>query len=439
MAPTRTRRRIAARMTRPAAPELTPHMMLPPNPELVEESKRTGVPEGLLASAGWTWRILVIALGVTLLGMLAKKLELAVLPLFAALLIRALLNPVHARLRRWGMPRGAAALLTVVVAVAVLGGVGTYVVNRAAAEYPALVEQVNTLVTRTQDWLVTGPLKLQRKSVDNVGNQFVGFLQNQQSTILSGVVTAGRTVFDAATGIVLTFFLTIFLLLDGDRIWEWITNLFSRRQRLRVDAVGSSMWATLTGYITGTFLVGLFHGVVMGATLAILGVPLVAPLAVLIFIGGLIPIIGIVLFGGLALLVTLVTNGPTAAVIVLVVLVVENQIEGHLLQPLIVGRHVKLHPMAIALTLVSASVIAGIPGAIFGVPIVASINAAARVLHGNEETPDPDQPEALQDAVDDAIDREVDREDGLDPTRDDEGDGPPPPPSLDSVAGRPAT
>jgi predicted PurR-regulated permease PerM len=414
-------------------------MMLPPNPELVARARQEGVPEGLLASAGWTWRILVIAAGVTLLGMLAKKLELAVLPLFTAILMRALLNPLHARLRRWGVPRGAAALLTVAVAVAVLGGVGTYVVNRAVAEYPALVEQVNTLVTRTQDWLVTGPLKLQRKSVDNVGNQFVTFLQNQQSTILSGVVSAGRTVFDAATGIVLTFFLTIFLLIDGDRIWEWITGLFSKRQRLRVDAVGSSMWATLTGYITGTFLVGLFHGVAMGATLAILGVPLVAPLAVLIFIGGLIPIIGIVLFGGLALLVTLVTNGPTAAVVVLIVLVVENQIEGHLLQPLVVGRHVKLHPMAIALTLVAASVIAGIPGAIFGVPIVASINAAARVLHGNEDVPDPDQPEALQDAVDDAIDREVEREEGRDPTRDDDGDGPPPPPSLDSVAGRPAT
>lgn len=418
-------------------------MMLPPNPELVARAKQEGVPEGLLASAGWTWRILVIAAGVTLLGMLAKKLELAVLPLFTAILMRALLNPLHARLRRWGVPRGAAALLTVIVAVAVLGGVGTYVVNRAVAEYPALVEQVNTLVTRTQDWLVTGPLKLQRKSVDNVGNQFVSFLQNQQSTILSGVVSAGRTVFDAATGIVLTFFLTIFLLIDGDRIWEWITGLFSKRQRLRVDAVGSSMWATLTGYITGTFLVGLFHGVAMGATLAILGVPLVAPLAVLIFIGGLIPIIGIVLFGGLALLVTLVTNGPTAAVVVLIVLVVENQIEGHLLQPLVVGRHVKLHPMAIALTLVAASVIAGIPGAIFGVPIVASINAAARVLHGNEDVPDPDQPEALQDAVDEAIDREVEREEGRDPTQDDEGDGPPPagpPPSaLDGVAGRPAS
>ena len=138
------------------------------------------------------------------------------------------------------------------------------------------------------------------------------------------------------------------------------------------------MWETLSGYITGTFLVALFHGVAMGLTLYVVGVPLVAPLAVLVFLGSFIPIVGVVVFGGLAVLVSLVANGATAGIIVLIALLVENQIESHVLQPFVVGRHVRLHPMAIALTLGAGAIVAGLPGAIFGVPLVASVNAAMR-------------------------------------------------------------
>ena len=152
--------------------------------------------------------------------------------------------------------------------------------------------------------------------------------------------------------------------------------------RGRVDEVGERMWETVSGYVSGTFLVAAFHGIVMGIALAIVGVPLVAPLAVLIFVGGFIPLIGAVVFGGLAVLVTLVTNGGTAGIIILIVLVIDNQVESHVLQPFVVGRHVSLHPMAIALTLTAGAVIAGLPGAIFGVPLVAALNAGYKAIRG---------------------------------------------------------
>lgn len=341
-------------------------------------SRRTsGVPPLLQDSAGWCWRILVVAAAITLLGMLARKLELVVLPLLTALLLTALLAPVAARLRSLRLPRAAAAIVTVLLAIGVLGGIGVFVVNRAAAGYPQLVDQIGHLVDQTQRWLTTGPLHLDQQKSGNFGGRIADALRSRQGQVASGVVSAGRTLADIVTDVVLTLFLTLFLLYDGPRIWAWLTGLFPDSAREKTDRVGENMWRTLSGYVTGTFLVALFHGVVMGITLTILGVPLVAPLAVLIFIGGFIPLIGAVVFGGLAVLVTLVTNGPTAAIVVLIVLIVENQVEGHVLQPFVVGRHVRLHPMAIALTLASGAVIAGLPGAIFAVPLVAALNAAA--------------------------------------------------------------
>lgn len=343
------------------------------------------VPPLLQQAAAWAWRLLVIGASIYYLAVFARKVELALLPLLTAILLTGLLQPVNHWLRRLKLGRGVSATLTMLLAIAVLGGVGAFVVNRAAAGYPELVTQVSALITRTQNWLVTGPLHLDRSSVTGVGDRITGYLKARQGELVSGAVSAGRTIIDVLTDLVLTFFLTIFLLYDGRKIWLWITGAFHARLRYQVDTVGERMWDTVSGYVSGTFIVATFHGIVMGITLSVVGVPLVAPLAVLVFIGGFIPLIGVVVFGGLAVLVTFVANGATAGIIVLVILVVENQIESHVLQPFVVGRHVSLHPMAIALTLASGALIAGLPGAIFGVPLVAAINAAAKALRAAPE------------------------------------------------------
>lgn len=352
-----------------------------------KQTPRDEVPDLLRSAAGWAWRLLVLAAAAYFLGKLLKKLELAVVPLLTALLLTALLQPVNSRLRKARLDRGWAAVLTVLLAVTVLGGVGVFVANRAAAGYPELVNEINNLVVKTQDWLVSGPLHLDRGSVTHVGSRIVDYLRGRQGQLVSGAVSVGRVALDIVTALVLTIFLTIFLLYDGRNIFRWLTGAFPTHARERVDEVGERMWDTVAGYVSGTFLVAVFHGVVMGVTLAVVGVPLVAPLAVLIFLGGFVPLIGAVVFGGLAVLVTLVAKGATAGIVVLVVLLLENQVEGHVLQPFVVGRHVSLHPMAIALTLACGALLAGLPGAIFGVPLVAALNAAAKSLRAPSTEP----------------------------------------------------
>jgi predicted PurR-regulated permease PerM len=341
------------------------------------------VPQVLKDAAGWSWRLLAVGFFLMQLGLLYQRLELATIPLSVAILLTALLRPIQVRLERLGLPRSAAAVVTVLIGLIVLGGVATYVVNRASAEYDQLVTSVDQIVRDTKHWLVTGPLHLQQSTVDgvNVGS-LQDFLRGNQGQVVSGVVDAGKKAFETLTAIVLTIFLTVFLLYDGPQVWRWLTALFPTNRRALVDHVGDRMWHTVSGYVTGTFLVASFHGLVIGVTLAVVGAPLVAPLAVLVFIGAFIPLIGAIVFGAVAVLVTLVADSPTAAVVVLIVLVISNQIEGHVLQPFVVGRHVSLHPMGIAITLAVGAVLGGLPGAIFAVPLVAAVNAAVATIRG---------------------------------------------------------
>ena len=345
------------------------------------------VPQTLKDAAGWSWRLLVCGFFLMQLGLLYQRLELATIPLSVAILLTALLRPIQVRFERLRFPRSLAAVVTVLLAIAVLGGVAAFVVNRFNAGYPELVRSIDQILADTRHWLVHGPLGLKQSTVDGMnadrlGQSLSDFLNGNRGEVVSGVVDAGKTAFESVTAVVLTLFVTIFLLYDGPQIWRWMTALYPAHRRELVDRVGERMWETVSGYVTGTFLVATFHGVVMGITLAIIGVPLVAPLAVLVFIGAFIPLIGAVVFGGLAVLVTLVGNGTTDALIVLVVLVVENQLESHVLQPFVVGKHVSLHPMGIALTLAIGAVLGGLPGAIFAVPLVAAVNAAVATVRG---------------------------------------------------------
>lgn len=361
----------------------------------VGEAPGVRVPALLAGAAGWCWRILVVAAAFFLLFLLIDKLSLIVLPFLAAMLISALLHPIVVFLRRrLRLPRALATWGTILIAFAVLGGVGLFVVNRASADWPQLAGQVDKLVTQVQHFLVNGPLHLKASSVDNVGRKVTDFLSHNSGTIASGLVTATTTLVDVITALILCFFMTFFLLYDGDHIWGWVIRLFPARSEERLRGSGQRIWKTLSGYIGGTFCVATFHGVVIGVTLWLVGVALVAPLAVLVFIGSFIPIVGAVIFGGLAVLVALITVGPTAGVIVLIVLIIENQIEGHLLQPLVVGRYVRLHPLAIVVALTGGALLAGLPGAIFSVPIVAAANAAVKFLSGREDA----HGEALPDA-----------------------------------------
>jgi predicted PurR-regulated permease PerM len=309
---------------------------------------------------------------------LLLHLGLVVVPFLVSLLVTALLHPLLAFLRRRGFARGPATLATVLMAIVVLGGVLTLVVIRAAEQAPQLGNEVNNLVPHIKTWLITGPLRLNPTTVNNLSKNLTDAVTKNSSLIASTALSTGKTALDVLGGIALVIFSTIFLLYDGQRVWEFLIKGAPAAVRPNVDAAGRAAWDTLSHYVRGTLVVAAFHGIVILVTLTILGVPLAFPLAVLVALGSFIPLVGAVVTGVLAVGVAALSQGVVAAVIVAAVLILNNQIEAHALQPFVVGRYVRVHPLAVVLALATGGLLFGIFGAIIAVPIVACANSAIR-------------------------------------------------------------
>lgn len=341
------------------------------------------VPALLRDLADWSWRILLLALTAYLTVRLLEILYFVVLPGVGALFAATLAYPFVAFLRRHGAPRALAVWAVALLAFAVLGVVLFLVVDRASAEYPQLVDQLSRSVAQAHSWLARH-LHLRSSSFNNINTSIADYLANHRTAVASGALTGITTVSEAVAAFVLWFFMTFFFLYDGDNIWRWIVGLFPSRARLRVHRAGLQAWGRLAGFVRGTFYIAAFHALVLGVALTILGVPLVAPLALLIFVGSFLPLVGAVVFGGLAVVVALVTKGFVTAVVVVVVLVIDNQIEAHLLQPFLVGRYVRLHPLAVAVAIAGGSVLEGVYGAILAVPVLAVAHAVIRFLATGE-------------------------------------------------------
>jgi predicted PurR-regulated permease PerM len=345
------------------------------------------VPRLLQQLAAWSWRLLLVGLLIYVAFRLASALRLVVLPCFAAMLLTALLQPLTARLRRAGLPSLAATWCTILAAIAVLAGVGTLAANRVSADYPQLSDEVRHTARQVQVSLAGPPFHVSSVRLQQYSNELVQFLTQHKSLVAGTVVTGGKIVLELLTGFVLTMFITFFLLKDGQRIWGWLVSGLGRQAKKRAGNAGWAAWTALVNYVRGTTIVAAIHAVLIGLALWILGVPLLIPLIILVFVAAFVPLIGILVVGALAILVTLGTKGWLAAVILLAVFLLENQIESHLLQPLVVGRIVRLHPLAIILVLAVGGIVAGIAGAIVAVPSAAAISYAWPYLRGREPEP----------------------------------------------------
>ena len=347
------------------------------------------VPRLLQQAAAWAWRLLLVGLLIYVAFRVANALALVVLPSIAALLLTALLQPLTARLRRTGMPSLAATWCTVLAAVVVLAGIGTLAANRVSADYPRLQKEVKHTAHEVQSSLAGSPLHLNGARLDQYYDEFAHFLSTHQSLIAGTVVTGGKIALELVTGLILMIFITFFLLKDGERIWAWLIKGLPPEARRRAGNAGPAAWTALVNYIRGTTAVAAIHAVVIGLALWILGVPLLVPLIIVVFLAAYIPLVGILVAGALAILVTLGTKGWVAAVILLGIFLLENQVESHLLQPLVVGRIVRLHPLAIILVLAVGGIVAGIAGAIVAVPAAAAISYAWPYLRGEDPPPPP--------------------------------------------------
>jgi predicted PurR-regulated permease PerM len=349
------------------------------------------VPAWLRVATAWAWRLLLLAVVLYILARVAAALYIVVVPCAASLLLTALLSPLATRLRRHGLSPLAATWCTLLLAFVVLAGVGALVTTRVQSEYPALVTQLRHTSAQVQSWLSGPPFHLKTANLGKVSGGIVKYISQHQSLVEGTVVTGGRIVAETLAGVVLTFFVTFFLIKDGRKIWTWLIHRMQPASRERTDRAGRSAWTAVEYYMRGTVAVAAIHAVVMGTTLTILSAPLAVPIALIMFIAAFIPLVGALLAGTLAVLVTFVAKGWVAAVIVLGILIVMNQLEGHLLQPQIVGKMVRLHPLAVILVLAVGGVVAGIAGAVVAVPITAALT---RAMHELQPTlPHEDDPQ----------------------------------------------
>ncbi|HVA75530.1 MAG TPA: AI-2E family transporter [Acidimicrobiales bacterium] len=357
----------------------------------------------LRVAADYAWRLVVVGFvfyyGVGLLGRLA----LIAIPFLVSLLVTALLRPVFNFFVRHGAGRGTGTLATVAGSFILLGGLMTLVVIRAAEQAPQLGNEINSLIPHVKHWLIHGPLHLNPKSVNNLSTTITQDITKNSSAIASTALSTTKSVLDVAGGFLLVVFSTIFLLYDGERVWRFSLLAVPSAFRDRMDAGGRAAWVTLSHYVRGTLVVAAFHGTVMAIALTLLGVPLAFPLAVVIGLGSFVPLVGAILTGILAVGVAGLSRGLVAAIIVVAVLLIDGQIEGHLLQPFVVGRYVRVHPLAVVLALGAGGLLFGIFGAIVAVPIVACLNSGIKAARS--APPEPSVPEETTPAAGDGRDQ----------------------------------
>jgi predicted PurR-regulated permease PerM len=347
---------------------------VPDRRSIVPEQSR--VPSWLATGAAWSWRLLLLATAIYLIARVVGILYIVVVPCIAALLLTALLQPLTSRLRRAGLPNMAATWVTLLIAAIVLGGLGTLVANRISADYPTLLAETKHTVAQVQSWLAGPPFHLKSNDLQKYLNNIPSYLSKHKSLVEGTVVTGGKIASEFFGGLVLMLFVTFFLIKDGERIWSWLLGALRTPNARRMDRAGHASWLVLVYYMRGTVAVAAIHAVVVGLALWIMGVPLAVPLAVLVFVAAFVPLVGLLVAGALAIVVTLATKGWVDAVVLLGILIIEDQLEAHLLQPQVVGKMIRLHPLAVILSLAAGGILAGIPGAVVAVPIVAVITRA---------------------------------------------------------------
>lgn len=338
------------------------------------------VPWGLRVAAEAGWRLLVLAGTVWVLMRVIGTVRLVVLAFVAALLITALLQPTVARLRRHGVARGLATALTAVLGFVCLGLVGWFVVWQVMYNLDDLSDRLQDGIRELKRWLLNSPFHVTEKQINDISKKLSDSVGTNSDAITSAGLQGVTVLVEVLTGMLLAMFSTLFLLYDGRRVWEWTLKLVPAAARPGVAGAGPRAWRTLTAYVHGTVIVAFIDAVFIGVGIFFLGVPMAVPLAVFVFLFSFIPLVGAVASGALAVVVALVTQGVFTALMVLVVVLVVQQIEGHILQPFILGRAVRVHPLAVILSVAAGSLIAGIGGAVVAVPLVAVTNTVVSYL-----------------------------------------------------------
>ncbi len=344
------------------------------------------VPWSLQVSAEWSARFLLVVAGVYVAWRMLDAVSLVTIALVVALLVTALLQPGAALFVRAGMRRSLAVASVFVVGLLAIGATTWFVVDQISSNATRLSTRIGDAQVTIRDWLVHGPLHLSQHQLDQIAADITTAISTNRNRIASGLFSTAGTVAELTGGLLLCVFAIFFLLRDGDTVWGWVVRLFPSQARRAVDGAGRHAWHTLSGYVNGVIIVALADAVTVTIVLLVIRVPAATALGVLIFLGAFVPLIGLIVTGGLAVLVTLVAQGFGAALVVLIAIVVAVQAEGHLLHPMVMSRAVRVHPLAVVLSVTAGTLLAGIFGALIAVPLAAVVNTVTHYLiseHGD--------------------------------------------------------
>ncbi|GAA1503271.1 putative PurR-regulated permease PerM [Agromyces terreus] len=351
-------------------------------PSGADDEVRAAVPYGMRLAAAWSWRLLLVGGVIAVAIFLIIQLRYIVIPMLVAVLISALLVPFSSLLQRHRWPKWLAITVSMLSALAVVGGLLTLGIWQIVRGSDELAAQSVVAWNEFRAWLTDGPLHFSEAQLNGFADQIVSAVQAESGVLVSGALSVGSTVGHFLAGTLLALFATLFILIDGRGIWAWVVRVFPRRARAAVDGAGLAGWVTLQNFVKVQILVATIDAVGIGLGAFLLQVPLAVPIAILVFLGSFIPIVGAVVTGALAVFVALVYNGFWPAVIMLAVVLLVQQVEGHVLQPLIMGTAVKVHPLGVVLAVAAGSFLAGIPGALFAVPIAAVLNVMVNFVAG---------------------------------------------------------
>lgn len=330
--------------------------------------------------AGFVWRSLLVAFGLYVLVVGLSRVQVVVLPIIVALLMATVLLPIVDWLQRRGLPRLLSTWVVLAGSVAIIAGGAYLLAPTVADEFRDLGPTVQQGWRDVQEWIASEPFGLEEAEYERYVDQALEQLQGRGDQIASSVVSGAVLAFEVLAGLLLLVVLLFFILKDAGTFTGFVMRQVRPESRDTARALGERAWQAASGYVRGTAVVATVDAVIIGVGLLIIGVPLVLPLAILTFLGAFLPLVGAVLAGLVAALVALVDGGVTAALLVVGLIVIVQQVEGDVVAPLVLGRAVKLHPVVILLVLTAGGLLGGLVGAFLAVPVTAVLVALGTEL-----------------------------------------------------------
>lgn len=348
------------------------------NHETVERGALIGRGGAWLAT--WSLRIVLIAAAAWILGWIIGKFWVIVLPVALAVIVSTVLWPITRQLRNWRLPSSLAALLTLLIAIGGFGGVLAMIIPSVVAQVPELANQATQGIRTLQQWAQGPPLNIREEQFAEYTNAIVERIQQSATTIATGVFTGVTAATSVLITLALALVLTFFFIKDGPRFLPWLNRSTGSRAAQHLEEVLARQWRTLSGFIRTQAIVSFVDALFIGLGLVVLGVPLAGALAVITFIAGFVPIVGAFVAGALAVLVALVANGFTTALIVLGIIVLVQQLESNILQPVLQSKSMNLHPVVVLLSVTAGGSLFGVIGAFLAVPVAAVVAVAVRYI-----------------------------------------------------------